>query len=145
LASPSRTTPANTGFGRDVTEAIERRRQSLVNTGHAIRLEDGRIRFAKDFVANLERTEVNRVGSAMAAERDLKFTSAKTGGYVGGRLIGSTQLASGRFAMIDDGIGFQLVPWQPVLDNRIGQHIAGIMRSAGGIEWSFGRKRGLGI
>jgi hypothetical protein len=45
--------------------------------------------------------------------------------------------------MIDNGIGFQLVPWQPVLDKRIGQHITGIMRSAGGIEWSFGRNWGL--
>jgi hypothetical protein len=59
--------------------------------------------------------------------------------------VGITQLASGRFAMIDDGIGFQLVPWQPVLDKRIGQHITGIMRSAGGIEWGFGRKRGLAL
>lgn len=61
-----------------------------------------------------------------------------------GKLVGSTQLASGRFAMIDDGLGFQLVPWQPVLDQRIGQHITGTMRG-GGIEWSFGRKRGLGL
>jgi hypothetical protein len=47
--------------------------------------------------------------------------------------------------MIDDGIGFQLVPWQPFLNRRIGQHITGIMSNAGGIEWSFGRKRGLGL
>jgi len=33
LASSSRTTLANTGFGREVSEAIERRRQSLVNMG----------------------------------------------------------------------------------------------------------------
>jgi type IV secretory pathway VirD2 relaxase len=145
LASPSRTTLADSGFGREVTEAMEGRRQSLVNMGHAVRLEDGRIRVAKDFIANLERAEVNRVGKAMAAERGLKFTAARTGEYISGTLVGSTQLASGRFAMIDDGIGFQLVPWQPVLDKRIGQHITGIMRSAGGIEWSFGRKRGLGI
>jgi hypothetical protein len=39
-----------------------------------------------------------------------------------------------RFAMIDDGIGFQLVPWHPVLKAHR-QHITGIMRSAGGIEW----------
>ena len=45
--------------------------------------------------------------------------------------------------MIDDGIGFQLVPWQPVLDKRIGQYISGTVRAAGGIEWSFGRNRGL--
>jgi hypothetical protein len=81
----------------------------------------------------------------MAAERALTFTAAKSGEYVSGTLVGSTQLASGRFAMIDDGIGFQLVPWQPVLDKRTGQHITGIMRDAGGIEWSFGRKQGLGL
>ena len=42
-------------------------------------------------------------------------------------------------------IGFQLVPWQPVLDNRIVQHITGTVRDAGGIEWNFGRQRGLGL
>jgi hypothetical protein len=126
LASPSRTTLANTGFGREVTEAMERRRQSLVNMGHAVRFEDGRIRVSKDFVANLERTEVTGVGKAMAAERGLTFTAAKTGEYVSGTLVGSAQLASGRFATIDDGIGFQLVPWQPVFDKRIGQHISSI-------------------
>jgi Protein of unknown function (DUF3363) len=145
LASPSRTTIAGTGFGREVTEAMERRRQSLVTMGHAVRLEDGRIRVPKDFIANLERAEVTRVGKAMAAERGLKFTAAKTGEYVSGTLVGSAQFASGRFAMIDDGTGFQLVPWQPVLDKRIGQHITGTVRAAGGIEWNFGRKRGLGL
>jgi len=40
---------------------------------------------------------------------------------------------------------FHLVPWQAVLDKRNGQHITGIMRNAGGIEWSFGRKRGLAL
>jgi type IV secretory pathway VirD2 relaxase len=144
LASPSRTTLANTGFGREVAEAMERRRQNLLDMGHAVRLEDGHIRVSKDLIANLERTEVTRVGKAMAAERGLTFTAAKTGEYVSGTLIGSTQLASGRFAMIDDGIGFQLVPWQPVLDKRIGQHITGTVRAAGGIEWSFGRNRGWG-
>jgi hypothetical protein len=34
--------------------------------------------------------------------------------------------------MIDDGTGFQLLPWQSVLDKRIGQHISGIMRNGGG-------------
>ena len=145
LASPSRTTLANTGFGREVTEAMERRSQSLVNMGHAVQLEDGRIRVSKDFITDLQRTEVTRVGKAMAAARGLTFTAAKTGEHVSGTVIGSTQLASGRFAMIDDGIGFQLVPWQPLLEKRIGQHITGIVRDAGGIEWGFGRKRGLGL
>lgn len=113
--------------------------------GHAVRLDDGRIRGSKDFIANLERAEMTRVGRAMATERGLTFTTAEAGEYVSGTFVGSTQLASGRFAMIDDGIGFQLVPWQPVLDKRVGQHITGMMRNAGGIEWDFGRKRGSGL
>jgi type IV secretory pathway VirD2 relaxase len=145
LASPNRTELGNAGFGRDVSEAMERRRQSLVDQGHAVRLDDGRIRAPKDLIANLERTEINRVGQEIAAARGRAFTIAKTGEYVSGTLIGSTNLASGRFAMIDDGKGFQLVPWQPVLDQRIGRHITGVLRDSGGIDWGFGRKRGLGL
>jgi len=48
--------------------------------------------------------------------------------------------------MGDGGLGFSLVPWQPLLDRRIGRHIAGAMWGDGsGIEWSFGRKRELGL
>ncbi len=45
---------------------------------------------------------------------------------------------------LTDGLGFSLVPWQPVLDKRIDQHISGVMRECG-VEWSFGRKRELGL
>jgi hypothetical protein len=54
-------------------------------------------------------------------------------------------LASGRFAMIDDGLGFQLVPWRPALDANLGRHVSGTVAKGGAIDWSFARKRGLGI
>jgi Protein of unknown function (DUF3363) len=54
-------------------------------------------------------------------------------------------LTSGRFAMIDNGLGFTLVPWTPALEKRLGRHVAGIAKESGGIEWSFGRERGLEI
>jgi Protein of unknown function (DUF3363) len=44
---------------------------------------------------------------------------------------------NGRFAMIENGLGFQLAPWQPVLEKRIGQHISGLQRDDGGIEWTL--------
>lgn len=75
-------------------------------------------------------------------ERGLSYLPANAGEYVSGRLAG---IASGRFAMIDNGLGFQLVPWQPLLEKRIGQHISGLERDDGGIEWTFGRNRGLGL
>lgn len=145
LTSANRTPLAQVGFGRDVAESLDRRRQSLVDMGYAARLPDGLIRAPRDLLQRLEQAEVARVGRMMASERGLSFIQAKPGEYVSGRLAGAANLASGRFAMIDDGTGFQLVPWQPTLEKRIGQHITGIARAAGGIEWSFGRKRGLGL
>ncbi|MDF2620278.1 MAG: hypothetical protein K0S00_2937, partial [Xanthobacteraceae bacterium] len=144
LASRQRTELSDAGFGRELNDALERRRQSLVDQGHAVRLENGNVSAPRDILARLEAVEVDRVGRAMAAERGLAYTRSQPGEYVSGRLAGSVNLASGRFAMIDDGLGFQLVPWQPVLEKQIGRHISGVSRD-GGVEWSLGRNRGLGL
>ncbi len=50
-----------------------------------------------------------------------------------------------RSAMFDDGLGFSLVPWTPAVEKQIGQHISEVARPDGGVDWSFGRKRGLGL
>jgi hypothetical protein len=139
----------DSGFGRQVNEALGRRAQRLVGMGHA-KDSDGRISVPQRALAALERQEITRVGGAMASSRGRTFQWAQSGDYVGGILVGSTQLASGRYAMLETmsgegGVGFTLVPWQSVLDNRIGQQIAGVIRDSGGIDWSFGRKRGLGL
>jgi hypothetical protein len=70
------------GSARRLPRPWNAARHSLQNMGHAVRLEDGRIRVSKDLIANLERTEVAHVGKAMAAERGLTFNAAKTGEYV---------------------------------------------------------------
>jgi len=43
--------------------------------------------------------------------------------------------------MIDDGLGFQLVPLATRLDSNR-ETSRGVMSHAGGVDWSFGRKRG---
>jgi hypothetical protein len=53
-------------------------------------------------------------------------------------------LASGRYAMLDDGLGFSLVPWKPVIEQRLGQQLAATV-SGGGVAWEIGRQRGMGI
>jgi hypothetical protein len=35
---------------------------------------------------------------------------------------------------IEDGLGFSLAPWQPVLDQHIGTRISGLMHGDGGVE-----------
>jgi hypothetical protein len=39
--------------------------------------------------------------------------------------------------MIDNGLGFALVPWTPELDRHLGRHVAGVAQESGGIEWNF--------
>jgi hypothetical protein len=46
--------------------------------------------------------------------------------------------------MIDDGLGFQLVPWRPALEQTLGQQVSGVV-TANGVDWDFTRKRGLGL
>ena len=102
------------------------------------------MRARKDLLPTLERQEVERVGRKLATQRGLTFTAMEDGRTIRGKLIGSTQLASGRFAMIDDGLGFSLVPWRPVIEKEIGREVIGVMRGAD-VSWQLGRKLGLGI
>jgi type IV secretory pathway VirD2 relaxase len=132
------------GFGREVNVALDRRAQRLVEMGHAT-AKDGFISIPRRTIAVLERQEVERVGKAMAVERGLTYAPSGPGEYVSGRLAGVANLASGRFAMIEDGLGFQLVPWQPVLEKRLDHYISGVRRDDGGIEWSFSRNRQIGL
>jgi hypothetical protein len=54
-------------------------------------------------------------------------------------------LASGRFAMIDDGLGFQLIPWRQDIERHLGQAVTGKVNERGGVDWSFARSRGPAI
>ncbi|MGH8816234.1 MAG: DUF3363 domain-containing protein, partial [Achromobacter pestifer] len=53
-------------------------------------------------------------------------------------------LAKGRYAMLDDGVGFSLVPWRPVIEPLLIQQIAATVRG-GGVPWEIGPQRGLSI
>jgi hypothetical protein len=144
LTARERLPITDSGFGREVKDALDRRAQRLIEMGYAT-AKDGGIQIPGRAIASLEQREVERVGRQMATARGLTYTPTKLGDDVSGRLTGTASLISGRFAMIEDGLGFQLVPWHPVLEKRIGQHITGVRRSDGGIEIGFGRQRGLGL
>lgn len=150
LVSRQRIALASEGFGQEVRAALDRRKQALVNLGHVTDVGAGNIRAPKDLIQRLEAVDLERAGKALAAERGLQWRPAVPGNHISGQLVGSAQLSSGRFAMIesfsgDGGLGFSLVPWQPVLDKRIGQHISGVAMLGGGVDWSFARSRGLGL
>jgi type IV secretory pathway VirD2 relaxase len=132
------------GFGAEVREALDQRAQHLIGQGLAERQNRG-VSFSRNLIETLRRRELDAVGAKLASESGRPFNKAAAGEYVAGAYQRRIALASGRFAMIDDGLGFQLVPWSPSLEKQLGRHVAGLARSDGGIDWSFGRKRGLGL
>ncbi|CAM5603240.1 type IV secretory pathway VirD2 relaxase [Aquamicrobium terrae] len=132
------------GFGAEVQRALEQRAEHLIGEGLAER-QGGRVVFARRLLNTLRQREVGALGEKLAAETGLPFNQAGGGEYVAGSYRQRLTLASGRFAMIDDGLGFQLVPWSPSLEKQIGRHVSGVARDDGGVDWDFGRKRGLGL
>ncbi|WP_066652950.1 MULTISPECIES: relaxase/mobilization nuclease domain-containing protein [Sphingomonas] len=132
------------GFGAEVRQALDRRAEHLVEQGFAER-GGQRVIFTRNLIDTLRARELEALGEKLAAETGQSFNRAASGEYVAGSYRQRFTLASGRFAMLDDGLGFQLVPWTPSLEKHLGRHVSGIARSDGGIDWSFGRKRGLGL
>jgi type IV secretory pathway VirD2 relaxase len=132
------------GFGAEVRHAMDRRADHLVEQGLAER-HGQRLTFSRNLIEALRGRELDALGEKLAAETGQPFNRAGSGEYVAGSYRQRFTLASGRFAMIDDGLGFQLVPWTPSLEKQLGRHVSGVARDDGGIDWSFGRKRGLGL
>jgi Protein of unknown function (DUF3363) len=132
------------GFGNEIREAMTARADQLVARGLA-RRQGQQLTFSRAMLDKLQVQDVGDSIGAIAGRTGLVHRPSAAGEYVTGIYRERVTLASGRFAMIDDGIGFQLVPWRPVLDQHLGQAITGTMNARGGVDWSFGRSRGLGI
>ncbi|MBZ9683562.1 MULTISPECIES: relaxase/mobilization nuclease domain-containing protein [unclassified Mesorhizobium] len=132
------------GFGAEVRAAMDRRAEHLIEQGFAER-QGGSVIFTRNLIDSLRKREIEALGEKLAGETGRPFNRSTSGDYVAGNYRQRFALASGRFAMIDDGLGFQLVPWSPSLEKQLGQHVTGVTRNDGGVHWSFGRKRGLGL
>jgi type IV secretory pathway VirD2 relaxase len=131
------------GFGAEVRAALDRRIDTLAERGLA-RRDGDKITIGRNLIGTLRNREVDAVGRRLASETGLSHLPVEPGEPVTGIYRQRLSLASGRFAMIDNGLGFQLVPWIPSLERELGRQVNGIA-GPGGVEWSFGRKRGLSL
>lgn len=135
---------SDTGFGREVQEALHARAEHLAIEGLASR-RGQRVLFARDLLQTLKRRELSATAERLVSETGLPHRPSAAGEHVTGTYRQRLTLSSGRYAMIDDGLGFQLVPWTPSLEPQLGKRVSGVAMPGGGVEWSFGRKRGLGL
>lgn len=132
---------AASGFGETVRKALDARLAHLGEAG----LLDRRGRPGAGLLSGLRSAELDRVQSNLTAEGRGAAKTGQAGEEVAGVYARRIDLVSGRFAMIDDGMGFQLVPWTKALDEHLEREVKGTLSPGGGVDWAIGRKRGIGL
>ena len=128
------------GFGREVRDALTRRRQWLIEQGFA-REELDRTKYPGNILTQLRDRELKRVAGQLSGELGLAYSEARSGTRIEGVYRRHVDLASGRFAVIEKSREFTLVPWRPVLERNLGKSMSGVMHGDA-ISWTLGRQRG---
>ena len=130
------------GFGGEVKNTLQQRADFLAEQGLAER-RGQRVILARNLLVTLRGRDLAKAAQDIAAETGLEHRPVADGQRVVGIYRRSVMLASGRYAMLDDGTGFSLVPWRPVIEQRLGQQLAATLR--GGVSWEIGRARGPSV
>ncbi len=131
------------GFGGEVKDALRQRADFLAEQGLAEH-RGQRVVLARNLLATLRGRELAQAAKDIAAETGLEHRPVADGLRVKGIYRRSVMLTSGRYAMLDDGMEFSLVPWKPVIEQRLGQQLAATVRSSG-VSWELGRQRGTSV
>jgi type IV secretory pathway VirD2 relaxase len=131
------------GFASEAAAAMSRRAGVLVGRGLAS-VRDGRLVPAPGLLATLQAQDLEAAAARLARETGRPVRPVASGEAVDGVYQRRLDLASGRYAVLDDGLGFQLAPWRPAIEARRGQVISGVLEP-GGMTWSLGRTRGPGL
>ena len=131
------------GFGSEAKQAMQQRANFLTEQGLAER-RGQRVILARNLLGTLRDRELTLAAKDIAAETGLGYRPVADGQRVAGIYRRSVMLASGRYALLDEGMGFSLVPWKPVLEQRLGQQLVATMRG-GSVSWKIGRRRYLSI
>lgn len=127
------------GFAASVEPALRGREDFLVEKGFAQR-QGAQTLVAPRMLAKLRETEVSMAAPALSAEVRLPHRPVPDGTRATGTYRRSVQLVSGRFALLDNGLGFSLVPWRPVLEKQLGRSISAVIRGDH-VMWHLGRSR----
>ena len=129
------------GFGARARDAMRGRADFLVEQGLAER-RGQRMVLARNLLATLRDRDLATAGKSLQDQTGKTYRSMHEGARASGVYRRSIQLASGRFAMLDDGMGFSLVPWKPVIEHRVGQSLSATVRSHT-VRWELGRQRAV--
>lgn len=111
------------GFGADTNQALRQRQRWLVQEG-LMTEQDGRLIARRRMLDELTRREVSKAVTSLAKTTGMEYRAASELGRSGVQVSRSVRLASGRFAVMQKGKQFALVPWQQAMRMRKGRGLA---------------------
>ena len=136
--------PATTyGFGASIQDALRARADFLAEHGFAER-RDSKVILRRDALNVLQQRELEHASQSIARETGLMPRAVMDGTPISGIYRRSIVLASGRFAMLDDGLGFSLVPWRPIVEQHLGRPVSAVIRGEH-VSWQIARSRAIGL
>jgi len=124
------------GFGKELAAAKRARQKFLRRQGWLG--EEGRLDAGRRM--HLAEQELNHVARQYEASR--AYLPLSEGATFAGVYERPVDLAQGRFAVVAKSKEFTFVPWRPELERHRGATID-VRKTAGGIEWTVGRTRGM--
>jgi type IV secretory pathway VirD2 relaxase len=135
--------PRDLGFGRELRSAMADRRNWLIEHGFAS-TSNVRLTYRADMLSVLQERELVRTANVLTRETGHVFATIEDERSFHGIVRRRIDLAGSRYAMIDNGFEFTLVPWQPAFEQALGKPVRAMV-GATGLSWTFYRGRELEI
>jgi len=130
------------GFGGEAKQAMRQRVDYLAEQ-RLVERRGQHVILARNLLATLRNRELAQAAKDITADTGLEHRPVADGQRVVGIYRRSVMLISGRYALLEDGTGFSLVPWKPVIEQRFGRSITVIVR--GGVSWDIGGRLGPAV
>lgn len=109
----------NKGFGAEVNRALRLRQQWLIKEELMIE-QSGQLLARRRLLQTLQRREVTQAAGKLQKELGLTYQPTTSGARLKGQVNKTVKLASGRFAVVQKGKEFSLVPWRQAMALRKG-------------------------
>jgi len=105
------------GFGVEVQRALRQRQRWLIDNGYASE-RGGQLVARRRLLETLTRNDVALAGSLLAKKLGRTFRDGSEFDLKNTKTSGSIRLASGRFAIVEKGKEFTLLPWRQMMNLR---------------------------
>ncbi len=128
------------GYGAELSETINSRREWLVQQDLGRSTTDGRFELRHSAVTQLRQREIASLGRQLESETGLRHVPVPQGASVRGTVGRSIDTPDGRYIAITTGNEVRLVPWSKPLERYRGQEISGTM---GARQLMLGRQRAM--